>query len=233
VGSSNLQWRLSPAPQPSAADGTSPGASDNAADAAAPPDARHSDLQLVQQLVSGDADSWKSFVQRFGRLVLTRVIASLREMNQPLAQQDTEDLCADVFSHLVTENYAVLRRFEGRSTLSTWLTVVTRRIVIRRLSVAWRQPARATAQSATALDSLPNATGDDPLAALIGREDRDALAAAVADLTDRDRQLAYLFYIDGCSYREISSRLQMPVNSIGPTLARLHDKLRAAMKPKA
>jgi DNA-directed RNA polymerase specialized sigma24 family protein len=41
--------------------------------------------------------------------------------------------------------------------------------------------------------------------------------------------MARLFYIDGCSYREISQKLDMPMNSVGPTLNRIHAKLRAAL----
>ena len=39
-----------------------------------------------------------------------------------------------------------------------------------------------------------------------------------------------LLYFDGCSYREVASRLQMPMNSIGPTLARIQKRLRAALQ---
>jgi RNA polymerase sigma-70 factor, ECF subfamily len=80
------------------------------------------------------------------------------------------------------------------------------------------------------LELLPAAADESPLKMLIGGEDRALLAAAVAQLGERQRQLACLFYIDGCSYREISRQLEMPINSIGPTLVRIHDKLRAAMK---
>jgi RNA polymerase sigma-70 factor (ECF subfamily) len=184
----------------------------------------------VQRLVSGDAEAWQVFVRRFGRLVLTRVEATAHEVNQALTQPDAEDLCAEVFSQLVAGDYGVLRRFEGRSTLSTWLCVVTRRIAIRRLVASRREPSRATAQTPQPIESLPAANDQDPLKILIGGEDRAQLSAAVAKLGERHRQLACLFYIDGCSYLEISRKLEMPINSIGPTLARIQDKLRAAMK---
>ena len=193
------------------------------------PDPRREDYGLVQQLTAGDAVAWKIFVQRFQRLVLARVLVAAHEVNQPLAQADAEDLCAEVFSQLVAGNFAVLRRFEGRSMLSTWLCVVTRRIVLRQLTIARREPSRPV-QSMPPLDSLPGADGNDPLAILIGGEDRTLLATGMAQLGERQRQLACLFYIDGRSYREISEQLQIPMNSIGPTLARIHDKLRAAMK---
>jgi RNA polymerase sigma-70 factor (ECF subfamily) len=161
--------------------------------------------------------------------VLARVIASGRELNRSLSPSDAEDLCAEVFSRLIADDYAALKRFEGRSTLSTWLCVVTRRIVIRCLSAGSREPSQPS-RLPPPLETLPAASDDEPLAAMISEEDRALLAAGLAQLGERHQQLARLFYLEGQSYREISRQLNMPVNSIGPTLARIHDKLRAAMK---
>jgi RNA polymerase sigma-70 factor (ECF subfamily) len=193
------------------------------------PDPRQDDYQLVQRLVAGDALAWRMFVERFERLVYSRVLATAREVDHSLPAADAEDLCAEVFAQLVAANCAVLRRFAGRSTLSTWLCVITRRIVLRRLMIARREPSRTTAPSELLLESVPGGAAGDPLENLIGGEDRELVAAGLAQLGERQRQLARLFYIDGCTYREISDRLQIPMNSIGPTLARIHDRLRAVL----
>jgi RNA polymerase sigma-70 factor, ECF subfamily len=192
-------------------------------------DAIDEDFRLARRLVTGDPVAWRTLLQRFGRLVLARAMATAREFNRPLSQTDAEDLCAEVFSRLIDGDYAALKRFEGRSTLSTWLSVVTRRIVLRRLSVAARElsfPAREH----PSLEAIPGPDTEQPLAIIISDEDRALLTAGIARLGERQRQLARLFYIERKSYREISEALQMPVNSIGPTLARIHEKLRAAMK---
>lgn len=192
-------------------------------------DAAHEDYQLTRRLVTGDPAAWRTLVARFQRLVLARVSATGRELNRPLSQADADDLCAEVFSRLIADNYAALRRFEGRSTLSTWLCVVTRRIVLRRLSSASREPSHPAAKP-QALESLPASAAEEPLAMIISDEDRALLVAGMAQLSERHQQLARLLYLEGQSYREISQRLNMPMNSIGPTLARIHEKLRAAMK---
>jgi RNA polymerase sigma-70 factor (ECF subfamily) len=194
-----------------------------------PPQQFDDDLRLVRRLVTGDASAWRTLVERFQRLVVARVLATAHELNRPISQSDAEDLCAEVFSRLVADNYATLRRFEGRSTLSTWLCVITRRIALRRLSVAVREPSRPAAH-APSFDSLPGPAGQEPLVVIITDEDRALLAAGMAQLGQRHQQLARMFYVDGCSYRQISEQLQMPINSIGPTLARIHEKLRTAMK---
>jgi RNA polymerase sigma-70 factor (ECF subfamily) len=182
----------------------------------------------VQKLVRGDAAAWRTLVLRYERLVFARVLATGRELNHLLTAADAEDLCADVFSRLVADNYAALKRFEGRSTLSTWLSVITRRMVVRRLATARCDPSR-TGNSEAPLESLAAAHAQEPCAALITAEDAQRLAQGIARLGDRQQRLARLFYIEGRSYREISQRLSMPMNSIGPTLARIHEKLRKHM----
>ena len=186
------------------------------------------DFRLAQQLIAGDAAAWRALVERFQRLVLARVMVTAREANHHLSQSDAEDLVAEVFSRLIADHYAAIRRFEGRSTLSTWLSVITRRVVLRRLSAASREPSQPAAHPPP-LDQLAGDRADEPLAAIISDEERALLSVGMAQLSERQRELARLFYLDGKSYREISQRLNMPVNSIGPTLARIHEKLRSAM----
>src|SRR5262245_29934777 len=48
-----------------------------------------------------------------------------------LSTADVEDIAAEIFLGLVDDDYAVLRRFKGTSSLPTYLTVVVRRICIR------------------------------------------------------------------------------------------------------
>lgn len=190
---------------------------------------RQEDYRLVQRLVAGQPQAWREFVLRFQRLVLARVLAAGREIGQAVRAADAEDLCAEVFSRLVAGDFAVLRRFEGRSTLSTWLSVVTRRIVIRRLAALRRGPGHAAGHQGPPLDSLAGKRDDEPLAHLIGDESHERLAVGLSQLGERQQQVARLYYLDGCTYREISEQLDMPLNSIGPTLNRIHQKLRLAL----
>ncbi|MFO0868371.1 MAG: sigma-70 family RNA polymerase sigma factor [Pirellulales bacterium] len=193
-------------------------------------DQRSEELALVGQLATGDPVAWRAFVDRYQRLVLTRIAVTARELQQPLRPADAEDLCAEVFAQLVARDYAALREFQGRSALSTWLCVITRRVTIRRLIGARREPTHPQ-QATLPPDELANRSPDDPLAALIQGEHQQQLAAALAELPPRHQELLRLIYLDGCSYREISQRLGIPANSIGPTLQRVQQKLRARMQP--
>lgn len=186
--------------------------------------------ELVRRLVAGDAAAWRTFVDRFHRLVVARVAATARELHIPLRASDGEDLAAEVFLQLVAHDYSTLRDFQGRSSLSTWISVIARRIALRKLLTARREPANPQ-YAADATVELAGATHDDPLAQLIQGENRRRLADALSELPDRQRELVRLHYVDGCSYREISERLGIPMNSIGPSLQRVQQKLRERMRP--
>src|SRR5262245_28480862 len=50
-----------------------------------------------------------------------------------LSNSDREDLAAEVFLAIIDNNMAVLRHFRGQSSLATYLTVIARRVVVRKL----------------------------------------------------------------------------------------------------
>ena len=50
-----------------------------------------------------------------------------------LSPEDRDDLCSEVFLNVIKDDFAILRRFRGQSSLATYLTVVTRRIVVKRM----------------------------------------------------------------------------------------------------
>jgi RNA polymerase primary sigma factor len=74
-----------------------------------------SDLALVQALVRGEEGAWEAFVDRVGDLVysLSALVFSGREV---------EDEFLGVLDLLRADNFAILRPFDGRSELPTYLT---------------------------------------------------------------------------------------------------------------
>jgi RNA polymerase sigma-70 factor (ECF subfamily) len=188
---------------------------------------RAADFRLVQRLLAGEAAAWSEFVAAYGALVLARVRFTARELNTPLDESRAEDLCAEVFTRLIANDCAAFRRFEGRSTLATWLCVIARRVVMRKLAALRREPSQPMPERI--IDSLASPESDDPLRRLLAAEDRRLLAAGLEQLAERQRRLVCLLYFDGCSYREASEQLRIPMNSIGPTLKRVQEKLRQAM----
>src|SRR6188474_3008487 len=91
------------------------------------------DRELLQRCLSRKPRAWEAFVDRFLGLVLHVINHTAQSRSIRLSPQDVEDLAAEMFLSLITDDFAILRRFRGDSSLATYLTVVARRVVVREL----------------------------------------------------------------------------------------------------
>src|SRR3954470_2769307 len=71
-----------------------------------------------------------------GQPMIRQVVAQVGRRYR-LSPDETEELQSDVMLKLFERDYAVLRKFEGRSSLRTYLTIVVRRLALDRRVVAW------------------------------------------------------------------------------------------------
>lgn len=184
---------------------------------------------FVRRLIARDADTWDEFLTRYGRLIAARSADTLRELGHSGSGALLEDCSSEVIASLISDDMAALRRFRGRSKLSTWLSVVARRVTIRH----WQQTRRQ--QPAVHGDSKFEFATFDPNAAYDGRalfdEYKPALvAAARRQLNDGDRRVLELCYDDGLSYREIADALGISINAVGPKLHRAQQRLKRLLE---
>jgi RNA polymerase sigma factor (sigma-70 family) len=102
--------------------------------------------------------------------------------------------------------------------LPKWLMTTAQRECLALLRDRSRQVSKET------IDQVVPARAE---AFLLGAERGDAVREAVAGLSDRDRELLELLFCDPpLPYAKISSRLGMPVGSIGPTRQRCLARVR-------
>ena len=94
----------------------------------------NTDRRLVDDLLAGNAGSWRTFVDRFTGLILQVIRQTAQAHSLKLSADDAEDLCAETFAELLTRDKSALRSFRGRCSLAAWLTVIARRIVVRKLN---------------------------------------------------------------------------------------------------
>jgi len=141
-----------------------------------------------------------------------------------LTNEDREDLAGEVFWNIVRNDFALLRHFRGESSLATYLTVITRRIVVAKLLK--RKPTANLGEHAA--DHAANghsaaAPADEELL-----QNKDEVERLLDELESSEAQLVRLYHLEGKSYGEISSLTGLSENSIGPTLSRARDKMRKA-----
>jgi RNA polymerase sigma-70 factor (ECF subfamily) len=186
------------------------------------------DKGLIQRCLNREPGAWNDFVDRYLGLIyhVVRHTAHLRSV--PLGPEDTEDVAAEIMLQLVVNNFAVFRQFRGHSSLATYLTVIARRICIHALIKR-----SGGAEGAVKVDGrrVETAAEERPKAQ-VGLESLEEVQKLLGKLPTRERQVVRLFYFEGRTYEEISTKLHIPVNSIGPILSRARHKMRQnAKKP--
>jgi RNA polymerase sigma factor (sigma-70 family) len=167
--------------------------------------------RLVSAASAGDTAAWSTLMGRFA----ARLRAVARGYR--LAAQDAEDVVQTTWLRLVEHIDSV----REPCAVGAWLEITARRESLRVLRTAGREHPTETEQLAPAPVA---AVAEQRLAA---NEERAAVAQAMIGLPHRQRQLLSMLLADPApSYEEISRTLGMPVGSIGPTRARILDRLR-------
>ncbi len=175
------------------------------------------DRSLLDRCLTRKPRAWEDFIDRFMGLVVHVInhTAQCRSIN--LSAADREDLAAEVFLAIVDNDMAVLRHFRGKSSLATYLTVVARRVVVRKL---------VDGHTSVPLgDMVARAeTDDDEPEARIG--DREEVGRLLGQLQGSEATVVRMYHLEGKTYQEISHTVGMPENSVGPMLSRACAKLR-------
>lgn len=173
------------------------------------------DRQLIEACLTGRGSGWEAFIDRFSGLFAHLVTATARQRGLSLTGPDREDLVAEIMLACLENQAAVLRGFAGRASLATYLTVVARRVAVRRLMRTSAAPLPA--------DRLDQAPAEDPARL----DDREQVEALLGRLNRDEARLVRLHHLEARSYGEISQATGLPLGSIGPALSRARAKLRA------
>lgn len=188
----------------------------------APPDP---DAQLLAQLRAGDERAFMLLVRRYRASMLR--LAAAYVPSQAVAEEVVQDAWLGFLRGL--------DRFEGRSSVRTWLF----RILVNRARAAGTTERRSTAVAditATVDAARFDASGswasppqpwtdlvDDRLAA---EQMTEAVAAAMGDLPDRQRAVVTLRDIEGLSSEEVCSVLEITEGNQRVLLHRGRSRLR-------
>jgi RNA polymerase sigma-70 factor (ECF subfamily) len=180
------------------------------------------DRDLLNRCLAHQPGSWNDFVDQFLGLIYHVIHHTAHLRSTPLGPEDVEDLAAEVLLQIVAADYNVLRQFKGHSSLSTYLTVIARRICVHEL--ARRTTAREVQPAGD--ERLDEVEAPEPRRRAREVENREEVEKLLGKLKGRDREVVRLAFLEGRSYEEISTELGIPVNSVGAILARAKKRLR-------
>lgn len=182
------------------------------------------DRNLLDRCLSRKPGAWEDFVDRFMGLVVHVINHTAHSRSMRLAQQDREDLCAEVFLAVVRDDFSILRHFRGQSSLATYLTVIARRVVVREL-LQRKTTGRLTL---TPTPESPGTHHNNGGGAEQQLGDREEIERLMSELDGSEADVVRMFHLEGKSYQEISEATGLAENSIGPTLSRAREKMRRA-----
>ncbi len=181
------------------------------------------DRNLLKRCLAEEPGAWKDFVDRFIGLFIHVINHVGHSRSVRLSSDDVDDLCADVFVALLADDFAILRRFRGKSSLATYLTVIARRIVVREVSRRRMAEALGHVNAHQSSIEQAHASASQDVQRI---ESAEQVEQMLQRLPERDADIVRQFHLEGRSYGEISSRLGIPENTIGPTLSRARETLR-------
>ena len=169
---------------------------------------------LVTRARTGDKQAWDALVERYAPLIWS-ICGRYR-----LSRADAEDAGQSVWLHLASQ----LDKIRDPAALPGWLATTTSRECGRVLRTAHGPHAPVHAPDAGSLPDQQAGAADQEL---LAAERHAALRDALSRLPQDGQQLIALLIADPpVPYAEISTRLGIPVGSIGPKRSRCLDRLR-------
>lgn len=180
------------------------------------------DRNLLERCLQRKSRGWEDFVDRFMGLIIHVINHTAQARSVRLAAEDRDDLCAEVFLNVIKNDFAILRHFRGQSSLATYLTVVTRRIVVKRMMQ--KSPSSPLREGGA---RQPTREPVDARAQPERRiSDREEVERLMEGLADGESRIVRMYHLEGKSYHEISEAVGVSENSIGPILSRARSKMR-------
>jgi RNA polymerase sigma-70 factor (ECF subfamily) len=179
------------------------------------------DKNLLKRCLAEEPGAWKDFVDRFIGLFTHVIHHTAHARSIRVTDNDVEDLLSEVFLVLLANDYRVLRNFRGNSSLATYLTVVSRRVIVKKMVERRMAEALGHVSTKSKLESLSEEARHQQTL-----EDQEEIQNMIKQLPPADAQIVEQYHLQGKSYQQISSELDIPENSIGPTLSRARNRMR-------
>ncbi|MCS6866538.1 MAG: sigma-70 family RNA polymerase sigma factor [Gemmataceae bacterium] len=183
------------------------------------------DRDLLRRCLNREPGSWNDFVDRFLSLIYHTIGYTAHLRSARITPEDVEDIAAEILLRIVADNFKVLRDFRKESSLATYITVIARRIAVH--EIARRQKVKEAIQRGDALLAQPE---PEDVAAQKSLERLDEVERLLRRLRGKDREIVRMYYLEGRTYEEISTEVDVPVNTIGAILSRARKKLREMAK---
>ena len=197
---------------------------------AAAADTAAADADLVRRLKAGDEDAYATVVRTLGG----RMLAVARRFLQD------EDLARDAVQDAFLSAFRSIHAFDGDAQLATWLHRIVVNAALMKLRTRRRKPEQSIEPMLPAFAEDGHHAGRPVVAwtasaeeALLRREARERVRAAIADLPERYRTVLLLRDIEERSTREAADLLGITENAVKLRLHRARQALATRLGDRA
>jgi RNA polymerase sigma-70 factor (ECF subfamily) len=177
------------------------------------------EAELIRRARKGDGRAFSALVERYQRRVAGVAMAVVHN------QDDALEIAQEAF----VRAYQNLRKFEERSSFSTWLYRITANLAIDFRRREGRYTVLRGEEGETELARVPSDRGDS-FAETARGELGQRLSNALSELTPEHRTVILLREVEGLSYDEISEVLDCPRGTVMSRLHYARNHLRGLLK---
>ena len=168
------------------------------------------DNTLIHRAQSGDEGAFVELIRVYYPFVYAIVIGIV---NNP---HDAEEVVQDTFLNV----YRGLGQYQEMEKFKNWLGEIA-----RNRARSWLRKQRIDTVSIDEVGEHTLGTQDLPEEQLMRREQRELIRRAMETLSEKDREIAHAYYLDGASYDELTSRHGLSYNAIAFRLSRAKRQL--------
>jgi RNA polymerase sigma-70 factor (ECF subfamily) len=185
------------------------------------PGALDPDRELVDRWQAGDSSAFEGLIRRHERRVFGLLLRMLGSV------QEAEDVAQETFLNLHRHGH----RFRSQSRFSTFLYRVAVNAALNRRRSLGRRRVRTEALSRRqeAGDDLPDAPRG-PEDAAAGGQIQQRVQREILTLPTHLRMPLVLFDIEGLSYADVASTLQLPEGTVKSRIHRARQALRERLR---
>jgi RNA polymerase sigma-70 factor, ECF subfamily len=176
------------------------------------------DVALLRQVADRRPEALSALYDRYAATLLA---LGKRILGSPA---DAEEVLQEVFLHVW--NHAG-RYDSGRSSVSTWLTLITRSRAIDRLRT--RRVVERTHET-SARETPAEHASPEGVETVFAHERRERVRREMAKLPDEQRRVLELAFYEGLSQSEIAAKADLPLGTVKTRTLLAMKKLRSALR---
>ncbi|HVU01906.1 MAG TPA: sigma-70 family RNA polymerase sigma factor [Polyangiaceae bacterium] len=173
---------------------------------------RQAELVLRDAMVLGDASAWKTFQERYGRLVTSAIVRVVGRFGAGRDSEDVREIEATLAVDLLSNGCSKLRAFDPNrgARLGTWIAMLASHAAYDFLRKKRREP---RADGSVTDDELVSEMPDPHGLCELGERAR-LLAKLTAGFSEKDREFLELYFAEGLDPAEVATRMGISIKTV-------------------